>query len=407
MPEKRGKKAVKKEDALVPTQVLQMPVKEDAIDIPVADLKKRLASLRDLQKLVRSQMVDGKDFGVIKGVSDKPVLFKPGAEKVVKLLGLADTYLTEDVIRDFDRPLFHYEIKCQLISIKTGVLISEGVGECNSMESKYAWRWLTESKLPAEHSAIKDQLKFRDRKGQYGKYRQYRVPNDDIFSQVNTIKKMAKKRALVDAALSVGRLSELFTQDLEEIAPDYIDAEIVEEKQVKVKAPQATAKAKAKPTPQPRAKEGPEQPPWPAQAPIYPTVETAAEKKAPEPEKVAAPQAEARPPERISVKSKSDLSLADQIKQDFSIRFGQLKNQGWKEKYKAFKKYLFEVLGPVKKRSFAGTNQFGHISLEAADQKDLQLAWDNAPFTIGMWMDWEKEQKEKAKEEENDSEIPF
>lgn len=403
MPEKKGK-TVKKEEALVTVQTLPAPLKEDAIDIPIADLKKRLASLRDLQKLVRSQMVDGKDFGTIKGVSDKPVLFKPGAEKVVKLLGLADTYLTEDVIRDFDKPLFHYEIKCQLISIKTGVLISEGVGECNSMESKYAYRWLTEKKLPAELKANKDQLIFRDRTGQYGKYRQYRVPNDDIFSQVNTIKKMSKKRALVDAALSVGRLSELFTQDLEEIAPDYIDAEVVEEKQVKVKVPKATTKPKARPTPQQteEAPEGP--PPWPAQPPAGPAVETEAERKAPEPEKAVVPQAEERPGIKKSVTEKS---LADLIKEDFSIRFGQLKKEGWKEKYKCFKIFLFEVLGPHKKRSFAGTNQFGHISLEAGDQEDLKLAWDNAPFTLGLWMDWEKEQKEKAEEEEDNDKIPF
>jgi len=44
----------------------------------------------------------------------------------------------------------------------------------------------------------------------------YRVPNDDIFSQVNTILKMSKKRAMVDAALSAGRLSDLFTQDMED-----------------------------------------------------------------------------------------------------------------------------------------------------------------------------------------------
>jgi hypothetical protein len=45
---------------------------------------------------------------------------------------------------------------------------------------------------------------------------QYQVTNPDVFDQVNTILKMAKKRALVDAALSAGRLSDLFTQDLED-----------------------------------------------------------------------------------------------------------------------------------------------------------------------------------------------
>ena len=42
--------------------------------------------------------------------------------------------------------------------------------------------------------------------------------NDDPADQVNTVLKMAKKRALVDAALSVGSLSDLFTQDIETVA---------------------------------------------------------------------------------------------------------------------------------------------------------------------------------------------
>jgi hypothetical protein len=45
------------------------------------------------------------------------------------------------------------------------------------------------------------------------------VDNEDIFSQVNTLVKMAKKRALVDATLSAGRLSNVFTQDIEDMEP--------------------------------------------------------------------------------------------------------------------------------------------------------------------------------------------
>ena len=43
--------------------------------------------------------------------------------------------------------------------------------------------------------------------------------NEEVYSEVNTILKIGKKRALVDAALSAGRLSEIFTQDLEDLPP--------------------------------------------------------------------------------------------------------------------------------------------------------------------------------------------
>jgi hypothetical protein len=54
------------------------------------------------------------------------------------------------------------------------------------------------------------------------------VPNEDIASQVNTINKMAQKRALVAATLIAVNASEFFTQDLEdwgeyaEIEPKHI-----------------------------------------------------------------------------------------------------------------------------------------------------------------------------------------
>lgn len=46
----------------------------------------------------------------------------------------------------------------------------------------------------------------------------YKIENDDICSQANTILKMAKKRAQVDATLTVASLSEIFTQDIEDMA---------------------------------------------------------------------------------------------------------------------------------------------------------------------------------------------
>jgi hypothetical protein len=69
----------------------------------------------------------------------------------------------------------------------------------------------------------------------------YQVPNPDIFDQVNTLVKMAKKRALVDAALSAGRLSDLFTQDLEDMA------EVVIEPTKKVPAESEPKKEEPKP----------------------------------------------------------------------------------------------------------------------------------------------------------------
>jgi hypothetical protein len=104
------------------------------------------------------------------------------------------------------------------------LVISEGVGECNSKESKYRWRWLMESQLSPGLLAVKDTLysEMRASKKTGVKYKTYRIESDDVFSQVNTILKMAKKRALVDAVLSAGRLSNVFTQDIEDMVENAV-----------------------------------------------------------------------------------------------------------------------------------------------------------------------------------------
>ena len=48
----------------------------------------------------------------------------------------------------------------------------------------------------------------------------YRIPNPDIADLVNTIQKMAQKRALVAATLIATSASEFFTQDVEDIPAD-------------------------------------------------------------------------------------------------------------------------------------------------------------------------------------------
>jgi hypothetical protein len=173
----------------------------------------QLKRVREFQATVRELFVVNHDYGVIPGTGNKPTLLKPGAEKLTKLLGLADTYDFVDRTEDFEHDFFNYTVRCRLVSMATGQIVAEGLGNCNSHESKYRWRWAWPRDLSEPE---KVGLKTRTLKG--GGV-QYRVENDDVASLVNTIIKMAKKRAQVDAALSAGRLSEVFTQDLEDMAP--------------------------------------------------------------------------------------------------------------------------------------------------------------------------------------------
>ena len=179
--------------------------------------RKELDAVNRFQAIVHANLIKDQDYGIIPG-TQKPTLLKPGAEKIAKLLGLADHYSIIDQKEDWDKPFFRYLIKCSLVNVLGDTTVSEGLGECNSYESKYRWRWFSERDLPA--GVDKSKLVSQERHSRAGgKWMMYRFENDDIFSQVNTILKMAKKRALVDAVLSAGRLSNIFTQDMEDITP--------------------------------------------------------------------------------------------------------------------------------------------------------------------------------------------
>lgn len=140
-------------------------------------LGRSLQAIGSFQQLVRSQFKQNHDFGVIPGTGNKPTLLKPGAEKIVMLLGLTSEYEIVESTRDFEKGFFQYQIKCKLL--KNGVIVTEGMGAANTKERKYL--------------------------------------KQDPFSVDNTVLKMAKKRALVDAALLVGSLSDIFTQDIEDM----------------------------------------------------------------------------------------------------------------------------------------------------------------------------------------------
>ncbi len=216
-----------------------------------SSFKRDIEAINNFQKTVRANMVEGQDFGVIPG-TDKPSLLKPGAEKITKLLGLADKYELATQVENWDKPFFHYVVKCTLISVKSATIISEGFGSCNSMESKYRWRE-ARRKCPecGAEAIIRGKaeygggwicfnkkggcgFKWPDGAGVIEKQTVGQVENDDIFSIVNTLMKMAEKRALVDAALHAGRLSQVFTQDIEDLPPAPAPAKVVVEGKAKV-----------------------------------------------------------------------------------------------------------------------------------------------------------------------------
>jgi hypothetical protein len=147
--------------------------------LTIAEAKQRWDTIREF---VSQIMIEGEDFGVIPGTRTKPTLLKPGAEKLCAFFGLAPDIDVSQRIEQWEAPeFFAYEVKCSLRGAD-GRLRGSGIGSCSSRES------------------------------QYNKRR-------NLADVANTILKMAKKRAMVDAVLSTTGASQFYSQDVEDSHP--------------------------------------------------------------------------------------------------------------------------------------------------------------------------------------------
>ena len=186
-----------------------------------------------IQEVMRDAMVKNTHYGVVPGCGDKPTLLKAGAEKLSLTFRLSPTYVV--IKTDLGNGHREYEVRCTLTHIPSGSVFGEGVGTCSSMESKFRYR-KAERVCPACGSTaiIKGKAeygggwlcfakkggcgaKFQDDDETITSQQTGRVENQDPADIYNTILKMAKKRAHVDAVLTATAASDIFAQDLEDL----------------------------------------------------------------------------------------------------------------------------------------------------------------------------------------------
>lgn len=120
------------------------------------------------------------DFGVIPG-TQRPSLFKSGAEAIAMGYGLLQHYELVSKVEDFgDSPFCMYTIRCDLCKIVNGqeYIFSSAYGSANTREKRNG--------------------------------------RNDAYNAANSTLKMAQKRALTSAAIAVSGLSAAFTMDIED-----------------------------------------------------------------------------------------------------------------------------------------------------------------------------------------------
>lgn len=195
--------------------VVQLPAQAGALAqqgnsgrMAVADI---IAHVAVVQEVMRAVMKENVHFGVIPG-TDKPTLYKAGAEVLCMVFRIADSYEVEDLSAD---GVVRYRVTCTGTHQTTGTVLGTGMGEASSGEEKYKWRKATS---PQEFDETPTNMRrtkhVKKRDGSSYSTQQVRTEPADL---ANTILKMANKRAKMAMVLNVTAASDCFAQDLEDM----------------------------------------------------------------------------------------------------------------------------------------------------------------------------------------------
>lgn len=144
-----------------------------------------------LLEVMEQEMKPGIDYGITPG-TDKPALWKPGAEKLVSMFAFAPSF-SLDCERLEDRHRI-YNVKCTLKHRGTDTFLGDADAVCSTLETKYAKR--------------KD---WTDNEGVL----HIGAPNNPA-DYYNTCTKMGEKRALIAVVLFVTGASDIFSQDIDD-----------------------------------------------------------------------------------------------------------------------------------------------------------------------------------------------
>jgi hypothetical protein len=202
-----------------------------------------VAMVNEKREFMRRVMRKETHYGVIPG-TDKPALWKPGAELLLSSMGLHPELSNEsDPVLDVDgrdhsgEPFIFYQRVCRVFRRDgaTGerFLVAQAGGSCSSWETKYRYR-NAERICPTcgKNAIIKGKQEygggwvcFKKKEGCGAKFQDAdtritgqetgKVANPDVAELMNTVLKMADKRALIAATLLATGCSDIFTQDME------------------------------------------------------------------------------------------------------------------------------------------------------------------------------------------------
>jgi len=219
-----------------------VPAEGNIFLAPAARLDVVLQAYQDKKEFINKVLDEGKDYGKTPGTGDKPALLKPGAEKLANFFSIMPTFEDASIIEDWTgaehggEPFFYYRQCAMGWRIINGerVLIGSADGSCNSWETKYRYRQQQRiCPTCGKSTIIKGKIEYGGgwvcfaKKGGCGAkfvdgdqsiegQQVGQIKNPDPAELVNTVLKMAQKRALVAMVLIATGASDYFTQDIDD-----------------------------------------------------------------------------------------------------------------------------------------------------------------------------------------------
>lgn len=220
------------------------------------------AQVQKIQTIMKELMKEGEHYGPSFPGDKKKNLLKPGADKLCFMFRFRPEYTQEAK----DLPGGHREIRtlCRLVHIESEREISQGIGTCSTMESKYRWRYSAKKCPECGAEAIGRSKEewgggyyCNAKKGGCGKGFKPnsegwaaietqtigKIENPDIADTYNTVLKISSKRAYVAATITGTAASDIFSQDAEDFAHDSPEEASDEQREMKPAEEQQTGKA--------------------------------------------------------------------------------------------------------------------------------------------------------------------
>lgn len=142
------------------------------------------------------------DYGIHPGTKSH-ALKDPGAATIINAFNCYPK--AEILFREVTDTKISYVMDVALISREDGLVKSTGTGACTTMETKYGYRWVTD---PEFYGYDRASLKKKKKEDQV----RYRIANPEWSELENTILKMARKRAEVDAAMALPGVSRFMSK---------------------------------------------------------------------------------------------------------------------------------------------------------------------------------------------------